>query len=124
MLFRAGFGACRDAAAFVEDFVHVDTGAARLLADVGVRTVGVDYLSVGAYEGDGGLVHRILIDAGIWIIGERGSTSTSSHQGPTTSSAYRSSFHGSDGAPAVRCSAPGADRAGRDAQRREGVAPC
>lgn len=89
---------CWDAAAFVEDFVHVDTGAARLLADVGVRTVGVDYLSVGAYEGDGGLVHRILIDAGIWII--EGLDLDLVAPGAYDLICLPVKLHGSDGAPA------------------------
>jgi arylformamidase len=38
------------------------------LAETGVQTVGVDYLSVGGYHADGAAVHRILLEAGIWII--------------------------------------------------------
>jgi arylformamidase len=53
---------------FVEDFVFIDEDAARYLADTHVRTVGVDYLSVGGYHADGAAVHRILLEAGIWII--------------------------------------------------------
>jgi len=48
---------------FVPDFVSVSTAAARLLVERRVRTVGVDYLSVGSHE-----VHRLLLGAGIWII--------------------------------------------------------
>ena len=33
-----------------------------------VRTVGIDYLSVGGYRSDGAKVHKILLQAGIWII--------------------------------------------------------
>jgi len=33
-----------------------------------VRTVGVDYLSVGGYVQDGVETHQILLGAGIWII--------------------------------------------------------
>ena len=33
-----------------------------------MRTVGVDYLSVGGYRVDGARIHRILLEAGIWII--------------------------------------------------------
>lgn len=53
---------------FVEDFVYISEPAARHLAEVGVQTVGVDYLSVGGYYVDGATIHRILLDAGIWII--------------------------------------------------------
>ncbi len=53
---------------FVEDFVYVSQEAARYLADLGVRVVGVDYLSVGGYTKDGTETHRALLEGGIWII--------------------------------------------------------
>lgn len=53
---------------FVKNFVYIPAETARFLAERGVRTVGIDYLSVGAYEGDGEETHRILLGAGIWII--------------------------------------------------------
>ena len=56
------------AGTFVEDFVYVSQEAAHYLASLGVRTVGVDYLSVGGYARDGLETHRALLEAGIWII--------------------------------------------------------
>ena len=54
---------------FVKDFVHFSTEAARFLAARRVRTVGMDYLSVGGYrERNGVAVHRTLLGAGIWIM--------------------------------------------------------
>ena len=54
---------------FAKDFVAVSPDAARYLAARGVRTVGVDYLSVGAFrEENGRETHRVLLAAGIWII--------------------------------------------------------
>jgi len=53
---------------FIEDFVYVSRGAARYLARRGVRTVGVDYLSVGGFREDGVETHRALLGAGIWVI--------------------------------------------------------
>lgn len=53
---------------FMKNFVAVDADAARYLVDCGVRTVGVDYLSVGAYKGDGVETHRVLLGAGVWVI--------------------------------------------------------
>ncbi|MEM7760394.1 MAG: cyclase family protein [Cyanobacteria bacterium P01_A01_bin.40] len=53
---------------FVKDFVHISTEAARYLADKKVRTVGVDYLSVGGYEGNVIEVHHALLGSGIWAI--------------------------------------------------------
>ncbi len=53
---------------FVEDFVYISREAARYLAELDVRVVGVDYLSVGGYTKDGVETHRALLEAGIWII--------------------------------------------------------
>jgi arylformamidase len=53
---------------FLQDFVHIPASTARYLADLGIRTVGIDALSVGGYETDGAECHRILMGAGIWII--------------------------------------------------------
>lgn len=53
---------------FVEDFVFISEEAASFLAERCVRTVGVDYLSVGSFKRGGSHVHKILLGAGIWII--------------------------------------------------------
>lgn len=49
-------------------FVHLRESAAEFLAGRGIRTLGVDYLSVGGYEGDGTQTHSTLLRAGVWII--------------------------------------------------------
>ena len=54
--------------AFDEDFVYVSREAARELAAREVRTVGVDYLSVGGFREDGVETHQALLGAGIWVI--------------------------------------------------------
>ena len=49
--------------------VVVSPEAARYLAQRGVRLVGVDYLSVGAFQEESGReTHRALLSAGIWIV--------------------------------------------------------
>jgi arylformamidase len=53
---------------FVEDFVYLSQEAAHYLVDLGVRTVGIDYLSVGGFKKDGVETHLALLEAGIWII--------------------------------------------------------
>ena len=53
---------------FDRNYVYVSPEAARFLADRGVRTVGVDYLSVGGYKKDGAETHRALLGADVWII--------------------------------------------------------
>jgi arylformamidase len=53
---------------FKKEFVHIPPETARYLAETGIRTVGIDYLSVGHAESGGDQTHRILLAAGIWII--------------------------------------------------------
>jgi arylformamidase len=52
---------------FDYDFVGLDLGAADYLVDLGVKTLGVDGLSVEPYAGDGA-VHRRLLGAGILLV--------------------------------------------------------
>lgn len=54
--------------AFAKTFVHCNAAAARHLVERKVRTIGIDYLSIGAYERDGVETHQILLGAGIWVI--------------------------------------------------------
>jgi arylformamidase len=56
------------ASEFVENFVHIPPDTAAYLASRKVRTVGVDYLSVGGFFSGGAETHQILLSAGIWII--------------------------------------------------------
>jgi arylformamidase len=53
---------------FLQDFVYVSKEAAQFLVDHKVRTVGVDYLSVGGFKRDGVETHQILLGAQVWII--------------------------------------------------------
>lgn len=53
---------------FDEDFIYISKEAAQTIVDLGVRTVGVDYLSVGGFRKDGVETHQILLGAEVWII--------------------------------------------------------
>ena len=54
VLFRTSNSAqCWHSGTFVEDFVYISEQAALQLAETNVRTVGIDYLSVGGYRSDG-----------------------------------------------------------------------
>jgi arylformamidase len=53
---------------FDTGFVALDASGARFLADRRVSLVGVDYLSVGLFQGDGVETHQILLKSGIWIL--------------------------------------------------------
>jgi len=53
---------------FMKKFVHLSTEAATFLAEKEVQTIGIDYLSIGGYEGNVMEVHNIILKAGIWVI--------------------------------------------------------
>lgn len=53
---------------FDEKFVYISTKAANFLADRRVQTIGVDYLSIGGYDGNIIEVHQIILKARIWVI--------------------------------------------------------
>jgi len=99
ILFRTSNSArCWQVDEFVEDFVYISEQAAGYLAETGVRTVGVDYLSVGGYYADGAAIHRILLTAGIWII--EGLDLSAVPAGQYEMICLPVKLHGSDGAPA------------------------
>ncbi len=69
LLFRtANCEAAWDSDEFFEEFVFIDKTGAEYLAECGIRTVGVDYLSVGGFRQDIVETHQALLGAGIWII--------------------------------------------------------
>lgn len=53
---------------FSEDFVSLSPGAARWLVDRGIELIGVDYLSVEAYDAPDHETHEILLEAGVVIV--------------------------------------------------------
>lgn len=53
---------------FDEDFIFIARDAAEYLVECGVRSVGVDYLSVGGYKQDSVETHVALLGAGIWVM--------------------------------------------------------
>jgi arylformamidase len=69
LLFKTSNSAnCWKCRYFLKRFVHVNAEGARYLVERAVKTIGVDYLSVGGYESDGVETHQILLGAGVWII--------------------------------------------------------
>jgi arylformamidase len=89
---------CWQSDTFVEDFVSISEPAARYMVECGVRTVGVDYLSVGGYWADGAAIHLILLEAGIWII--EGLDLSAVEPGRYELACLPVKLHHSDGAPA------------------------
>jgi arylformamidase len=53
---------------FDKDFIYISKEAAKHIVDCGVRTIGVDYLSVGGFYKDGVETHHALLGAEVWII--------------------------------------------------------
>jgi len=84
-------------AEFDDGFVHIAPEGAGYLAECGVRTVGVDYLSVGGME-TGAETHGALLEAGIWII--EGLDLSAVEPGEYELMCLPVKLAGSDGAPA------------------------
>jgi len=59
---------CWNTDAFDEDFIYIAADGAEYLAERAIRTVGVDYLSVGGFRKDIVETHQSILGAGIWII--------------------------------------------------------
>jgi arylformamidase len=53
---------------FDEDYVFIAPDAARYLASIGIRLVGIDYLSIGGYHEGGAETHQILLGAGVYAL--------------------------------------------------------
>ena len=54
--------------AFHRDYVGIASDGAQWLVDNGIRLVGVDYLSVGAYGDENVKTHRILLGASVVLV--------------------------------------------------------
>jgi arylformamidase len=68
LLFKTSNSArCWSADEFVPDYVYVTKEAARHLATLRTRLVGIDYLSIGGPI-DGAATHRLLLEGGVCIL--------------------------------------------------------
>jgi len=67
VLFKTTNSAIWDDPSFVEDFVAVTADGAAALVQRGVRTVGIDYLSIAPYDNPAP-THEVLLDARVAII--------------------------------------------------------
>jgi len=52
---------------FHKDFVYLDESGARWIVENRIKTIAIDYLSIGKFE-DGHTVHRILLGAGVTVV--------------------------------------------------------
>ena len=53
---------------FVEDYIFISEDAASYLVDMGIKLVGVDYLSIDQYQNKARPTHHILLGAGVTIV--------------------------------------------------------
>ncbi len=53
---------------FDPSFVFLAEDAAQHLVDLGIRLVGIDYLSVEKYRAEGHRTHRLLLEAGVLVV--------------------------------------------------------
>ena len=83
---------------FNKKFIHLSTDAASFLAGRKVQMIGVDYLSIGGYQGNGAEVHDIILKAGIWVV--EGLDLTKIEPGEYEIICLPIKIAGSDGAPA------------------------
>jgi arylformamidase len=77
---------------FTRDFVRLDGSGARFVVARGIRTIGIDYLSVGDRE-----AHRILLEAG--VVPVEGLDLRGIEPGEYTLACFPLDVVGSDGAP-------------------------
>ncbi len=82
---------------FKENFIALEADAAAYLVELGIKVVGVDYLSVAPYA-DPAPTHRILLEAGVLII--EGLNLSGVEAGEYTLLCLPLKIKGSDGAPA------------------------
>lgn len=55
-------------AGFRTDYTYLEPGAARLLTEIGIQLVGIDYLSIEQYESEGFETHLILLSSAVVIL--------------------------------------------------------
>jgi arylformamidase len=90
---------------FVEDYVAISREAAEYLVEIGVETVGVDYLSVEPFEDKGFNTHHTLLGADVVIL--EGLVLTGVEAGEYFLACLPLKLAGSDGAPARAILIPG-----------------
>jgi arylformamidase len=68
VLFRTANSSLWERSEFQPHYVALTASAAQRLVDIGVQLVGIDYLSVDAFERQDFPVHRLLLSAGVLIL--------------------------------------------------------
>jgi arylformamidase len=68
VFFKTGNSEILETEGFVKDFIYLDKSASEYLLKKGIKTVGIDYLSVDGYHTKGFHSHNILLSNGIGVI--------------------------------------------------------
>lgn len=68
VLLRTGNSLLYAKGRFDPAFIGLSEAAANWLAARRILTLGIDYLSVAGIASDQGVIHRVLLEAGIWLI--------------------------------------------------------
>ncbi|HWV58757.1 MAG TPA: cyclase family protein [Longimicrobiales bacterium] len=68
LLLKTGNASLPHRREFVEEFAFLSEAAALFLVEAGVRLVGIDYLSVEAFDATHAPVHHVLLRAGVVIL--------------------------------------------------------
>lgn len=67
LLLKTSNSALWESRQFCKDYVALDESAARWAVEHHIKTIGIDYLSIGSFE-DGAGVHRILLGNGVTVV--------------------------------------------------------
>jgi len=97
ILFKTTNSALWNYPQFTEDFVAITADAATVLVERGIRTVGIDYLSIAPYR-DPAPTHEVFLRAGVAIIETLDLRSV--EPGPWQLTCLPLRIPGADGAPA------------------------
>ena len=68
LLFGTSNSALLKQSQFVEDYIFISEDAASYLVDMGIKLVGVDYLSIDQYQNMARPAHHVLLGAGVVIV--------------------------------------------------------
>jgi arylformamidase len=68
LLLKTGNSALWSLSRFSRDYAALGLDGARYLVERGIRLVGIDYLSIEAFDSPGHPVHRLLLEAGMVIL--------------------------------------------------------
>jgi len=97
ILFRTDNSELWQHSAFISQYTSLSLSAAAHLVDLGVKLVGIDYLSIEAFNSKGNPVHKALLKGGVTIL--EGLNLSSVDEGWYTLAALPLCIPGADGSP-------------------------